>query len=399
MMTKVSPKRIPVNIISGPLGVGKTTTINYLMTQRPPDERWAILVNEYGLVGLDAALMEKPTSSSSSGVEIKEVAGGCICCSAGFMFGVSLVLLLQRRPDRLLIEPTGLAALSGILDTLDRPGIREAVDVRSIVCLLDPTRFDATTIRDEVKDQIEASDVLLANRSDLATPKQRDDFHSWARTIFPPKRHIAELEQGRLPLSILDIVSERNTTVNRGGHVHGTDHQLVSDAHGHGHHHAHDADRSHEHGDDDRSHEHRHDDLSHEHGHEHSHDTAEPSGESSTELVCNADNPIVQRSHRSTVASSIGWVCWDELVFDAERITGWIRELSNLPGARRTKAVVKTNDGWWGFNIVDEEKDVRPSGYRRDTRFEVIIENESYPDTELLEQKLRSCLISAEAVV
>jgi len=58
--------------------------------------------------------------------EIREVAGGCICCSAGIMFEVSLVMLLQRRPVRLLIEPTGLAALPGILDTLNRPGIREA---------------------------------------------------------------------------------------------------------------------------------------------------------------------------------------------------------------------------------------------------------------------------------
>ena len=111
---------IPVNIISGPLGVGKTTTINQLLAQRPSNERWAVLVNEYGLVGLDAALLESsPDNARRPSVEIREVAGGCICCSAGFMFDMSLVLLLQRRPDRLLIEPTGLAALSGILNTLD----------------------------------------------------------------------------------------------------------------------------------------------------------------------------------------------------------------------------------------------------------------------------------------
>ncbi len=110
-MSTKNRKPIPINIISGPLGVGKTTTINHLMELRPPEERWAILVNEYGLVGLDAALMQTESErKGGAGVEIREVAGGCICCSAGFMFEVSLVFLLQRRPDRLLIEPTGLAA-------------------------------------------------------------------------------------------------------------------------------------------------------------------------------------------------------------------------------------------------------------------------------------------------
>ena len=109
-------KPIPINIVAGTLGVGKTTTINHLLEQRPEDEKWAILINEYGLIGVDAALVESPAKGQGQpGVQIKEVAGGCICCSAGFMFEVSLVLLLQRRPQRLLIEPTGLAALSGIL--------------------------------------------------------------------------------------------------------------------------------------------------------------------------------------------------------------------------------------------------------------------------------------------
>ena len=124
-----SYSRVPVNLISGPLGVGKTTTINHLLRQRPADQRWAVLVNEYGLVGLDGAFMEgfqgRPPGTQHGGRD----PGGrrrCICCSAAMMFEVSLVRLLRRRPDRLLIEPTGLAAVSGILEALGRAGIREA---------------------------------------------------------------------------------------------------------------------------------------------------------------------------------------------------------------------------------------------------------------------------------
>ena len=196
----MSKSPIPVNLISGALGVGKTTTINHLLRHRPEGEKLAVLVNEYGLVGLDAALMtEDAKAGQPAGVTIREVAGGCICCSAGFMFEVSLVLLLQRRPDRLLIEPTGLAALSGILETLDREGIREAVDVRSIICLLDPSRLEEDLTREEVLDQVTAADILLASRPDRFSQTELVAFKQWTETLFPPKRLVAEIEYGRLP--------------------------------------------------------------------------------------------------------------------------------------------------------------------------------------------------------
>lgn len=353
-MSETSRKRIPVNLIAGPLGVGKTTTINHLLEQRPEHERWAVLVNEYGLVGLDAALMESATERGrSAGVEIREVAGGCICCSAGLMFEVSLVLLLQRRPDRLLIEPTGLAAVSGILDTLDRPGIREAVDVRSIVCLLDPCRLKEALVREEVQDQVEAADVLLASRSDLAKAEQLEAFHAWAGSLFPAKRLVGQVEQGRVDPSLLDLAADRRSEAPRVGYRHGTDHD----------HHAHDAA-----------------------GHEVTED-----------VPCDDSRPIVRFSHRSPVASTLGWVCWDGIVFDAERISCRLGELARLPGARRVKAVLRTQEGWWGFNFVDGLEEVRPSGYRRDSRLEVVFEGEQFPDADVLEQKLRACITTPVA--
>ena len=385
-MSAATHKKIPVNIISGPLGVGKTTTINHLLQQRPKNERWAVLVNEYGLVGLDAALMEAaPVTKGAPGIEIKEVAGGCICCSAGFMFEVSLVMLLQRRPDRLLIEPTGLAALSGILDTLDRKGIREAVDVRSVVCILDPARREETLLRKEVQDQVEAADVLLAGRADVAKSEQLEEFHTWAKALYPPKRHIAQVEYGRISLSLLDLVAAREETVPRAHHRHGTDHD-THDHHDHGQH-AHD-DHNHE------NHSHDHDDHDHVHDH-HGHNHHDHAKESTNEIHCDASNPIVERSHRSSVTSTIGWICWDGLVFDAERVSCWLGRLSQLPGSLRTKAVLHTNEGWWAFNFVDGTEEVRPSAYRRDSRLEVIIESDDHPDTATLTDQLRTCLVTA----
>ena len=90
------------NLITGFLGSGKTTSILHLLAQKPADEKWAVLVNEFGEVGIDGALL------ADSGALLKDP-GGCMCCVNGLPMQVGLnTLLRQGKPDRLLIEPTGL---------------------------------------------------------------------------------------------------------------------------------------------------------------------------------------------------------------------------------------------------------------------------------------------------
>ncbi len=356
-MTQPPKKQIPVNIVAGPLGVGKTTVINYLLEHRPADENWAVLINEYGLVGLDAALLEKDVKANKPAVRIREVAGGCICCSAGIAFQMTLVMLLRRRPDRLLIEPTGLAAVSGILDTLDSPGIRESVDVRSIICLLDPARLHEYLEREIVRDQVDAADIILGARSDVSTDEQKRTFDSWARGLFPAKQHIRLTSYGHVPPTLLDLVSHASGTAPRRGHRHGTDHTHD--------HHPEDADI--------------HADTAEQHPHE-------------AKERCDEKHPVIARVHRSPVASTVGWICWRGCIFDAERTFRWLRTLRALPGASRVKAVLRTSDGWQSYNAVDNVEDINPSGYRRDSRFEVIVENHSLPDPNVLENGLRNCL-------
>lgn len=379
-MRTSSKQRVPVNIIAGPLGVGKTTTINHLMAQRPTHERWAVLVNEYGLIGLDAALIEgSQAPGSPQGVEIREVAGGCICCSAGFMFEASLVLLLQGRPDRLLIEPTGLAALSGILDTLDRKGIREAVDLRSVLCLLDPNGLDQALRRDELRDQVEAADLLLANRSDLASSQALANFERWAREIFPPKAHIAHLEQGRLAIEFLDLVCDRQSSPRRAGHLHELEPaqgQTHDHSHGEGHAHM----RAPSHGDG----------QAHSQAHEHRQEKAQP-------LICDQAHPIVQRAHKAANAYTVGWLCWSGLRFDLDKASAWLHSLFGLPGARRVKAVLRTEVGWCSFNYAAGVEKLRPSAYRRDSRIELVLEGEELPDAQQLDRGLRACLTEASS--
>ena len=356
-----SHSRVPVNLISGPLGVGKTTTINHLLRQRPADQRWAVLVNEYGLVGLDGAFMEggpgQAAGDAAPGVEIQEVAGGCICCSAAMMFEVSLVRLLRRRPDRLLIEPTGLAAVSGILETLGRAGIREAVEVRSVMCMLDPARLEQSLGREEVRDQIDAADILLGGRCDLADAAQLRHFDAWASDLYPPKRWVERVDRGKISASLLDLVGDRATRHTMSPSR--TPHHLA--------------------------HEHEHHDHEHEH-HDHDHHG------DGVSLNLEEGRTITRRVHPSELASTMGWICHAELVFDADRALSWLRALAGIPGARRTKAVLHTTRGWQLYNLADRAEEVRPSGYRRDSRIEVVVEEVPLPDVEAVEQDLRACL-------
>ena len=111
-------KQIPTNIITGFLGVGKTSSILHLLKHKPGNERWAVLVNEFGEIGIDGSLMQGQYSENS-GVFIQEVPGGCMCCVAGLPMQVALnQLLTKAKPDRLLIEPTGLGHPVEILQIL-----------------------------------------------------------------------------------------------------------------------------------------------------------------------------------------------------------------------------------------------------------------------------------------
>lgn len=121
------------NLITGFLGSGKTTSILHLLANKDPAEKWAVLVNEFGEVGIDGALL------ADSGALLKEIPGGCMCCVNGLPMQVGLnTLLRQGKPDRLLIEPTGLGHPKQILDLLTAPVYEPWIDLRATLCILDP---------------------------------------------------------------------------------------------------------------------------------------------------------------------------------------------------------------------------------------------------------------------
>ncbi len=165
---KVITKIIPTNIITGFLGVGKTTAILQLLQQKPSNERWAVLVNEFGEVGIDGQFYAND-QQAKTGIFIREIAGGCMCCVNGISMQISLNMLLAKaKPDRLLIEPTGLGHPKEVLSMLSGEHYKSVLDLRATITLVDARKIKDTryTSHQIFNQQLEVADVILANKSD-----------------------------------------------------------------------------------------------------------------------------------------------------------------------------------------------------------------------------------------
>ncbi|ALV91675.1 MULTISPECIES: CobW family GTP-binding protein [Pantoea] len=165
-----------VNVITGFLGSGKTTTLLHLLANKPANENWAILVNEFGEIGIDGALL------ADRGATLKEIPGGCMCCVNGLPLQVGLNMLLkQTKPDRLIIEPTGLGHPKQLLDMLRAAVYQPWIQVDATLTLLDPRQLaDQRVVENEnFRDQLTAADIVIANKSDRWSDEDRQRLATW----------------------------------------------------------------------------------------------------------------------------------------------------------------------------------------------------------------------------
>jgi len=196
------PRPITTHLITGFLGVGKTTAIRRLLERRPRDERWAVLVNEFGKVGVDAELL------ADGEVAVRQVAGGCLCCVASQAFTVGLNHIIRReRPQRILIEPTGLGHPAQVIETLTGPLYASVLELRATITLMDARHLASTRHRahETWRDQIHLGDVLVANKADLCSDRDREAFFEFARAIDPPKLRTALVTHGDLDPAWLEL--------------------------------------------------------------------------------------------------------------------------------------------------------------------------------------------------
>lgn len=198
---KTTDRLIPTNILTGFLGVGKTTAIKHLLSIKPAHETWSVLVNEFGEIGIDGALL------ADTNAHIREVAGGCMCCVAGLPMKMALNMLIAKtKPDRILVEPTGLGHPEEIINTLTDEYYRSVLQLDATITLVDPRKLTDTRYTDNASfnDQIAVADVLVANKSDLCSPDDRARFERLAESLQPAKAGVFTVSQGQLSLAWLD---------------------------------------------------------------------------------------------------------------------------------------------------------------------------------------------------
>lgn len=184
--------KIPVTVITGFLGAGKTTLIRHLM-QNPQGKRLAILVNEFGTLGVDGDILKSCADEMCPVENIVELANGCICCTVAddFIPTIEALMAMPTRPDHIIIETSGLALPKPLLKAFDWPAIRSRITVDGVIALADaeavaagrfapdvaavdaqraadPALDHDTPLSEVFEDQILCADLILLSKADLA---------------------------------------------------------------------------------------------------------------------------------------------------------------------------------------------------------------------------------------
>lgn len=209
------PQKVPTNIITGFLGVGKTTAILSLLENKPANEKWAVLVNEFGEIGIDGAML------SDQGAVVKEVPGGCMCCAVGVPTSVAITALLRQQPDRLLIEPTGLGHPKEIIAILTSDQYQAYIDLKATIALTDPRYLsdERYLASQNFHDQLECADVVIGNKVDSCSSADIDVFNNWLTEQTPAKIFHKIVKQGQIPLEVLEL-DRRDAEPEKNDHHH-----------------------------------------------------------------------------------------------------------------------------------------------------------------------------------
>ena len=323
--------RIPTNIITGFLGVGKTTLIKQLLATKPEQECWAILVNEFGEVGIDGALLRE------GGTAVKEIPGGCMCCVAGLPMQVGLTQLLrQKRFDRLIIEPTGLGHPLEVLQTL-QTHFADVIDLKACLTLIDPRHFSSERhlSNDTFHQQLEVADLLVATKLDLTENAHLNAMQRQLAAWQLSDRPLTQANNGQLALHWLDQPHQAHAVLPETGHHHGGNYPAA------------------------------------------------------TLPTPSEAQPIVSKRHQGQGYYSCGWALHPAKVFEPDAVFHWVSGLT----CDRLKAVLITTDGIIALNLADGVLKTLELDECDDSRLEII--HHQPLDWDALAEQMQHCLAPA----
>lgn len=315
--------RIPCHLLAGPLGVGKTSAIQDYLLRHADRQRVGVLVNDIGPFGLDGAMLDAGLSRD----QVVSIPGGCLCCTLYGTIEPNLEKLIKSGAQRILIEPSGLAAPNQMVDLLRSCCERLGLEVKPVIVLLNAADFRPLLFERMPYFHVlaESADVLVWNRCDKATPEKLAEAKAWSAQLDPPKLRVLYTQFGQIP----DDVFEGKLA----GAVAAAKPCTVCGEH----------------------HEHEHDHAGHEHHHHHHH----------------AHGP-----HLHDDAHADGVLLPPEECFDAAHVTAQLQRIAaeGVDGVKllRFKAILHSSRGWHAVQIANGELSWRDTAHRRDNRLDWI---------------------------
>ena len=361
---------IKIDVISGFLGAGKTTLIKKLFASDLKNEKVVLIENEFGEIGVDGAFLK------DSGVQIKEINSGCICCSLVGDFSKSMKEIVEKfSPDRIIIEPSGVGKLSDIIKAIEK--VEEPLKINIVATVVDggKCKMYFKNFGEFYDDQIKQANTVIVSKTDklgeekiLAAVELIKSLNPHATIVTTP---VTELEPNKL-LSVLEgDVNNVDSLLESLKAEHDDDDDDDDHCCCH-HHHHHDDDEDDDEDDDDHDHcchHHHDDDEEHEHHHHH-HDDGEDDDDH--DYCCHHHHDDEEEHehhhhHHGHDADEV-FTSWGEetpVAFSHDELDAILKKLceedSGLGVILRSKGVVKAKDNekWYYFDLVAGEYEIR----------------------------------------
>ena len=365
-----------IDIVSGFLGAGKTTLIKKLLADALAGTKVVLIENEFGEIGIDGGFLKE------SGIEIREMNSGCICCSLVGDFGTSLREVMNTyAPERILIEPSGVGKLSEVMSAVN--GVTEDTDMvlNSAVAVVDASKAKLyiKNFGEFFTDQIEHAGTIILTRTDKTSDAKTAEVVELLRThnakatiITTPLaeldgKAVLETIEGRSDLQaeiLAEVIASHENDEDEDEHEHHHHHHDDDEEeHEHHHHHHHDDDDEDEH----EHHHHHHDDDEHDHHHHHhDHDHAEVEVDEDGNRIYHSDSHSHHHHHHHGHDADEIFQSWGMETpgkYTKEEIEAILAKLddSDTYGiVLRSKGMVPTAEGTWiHFDYVPEETEIR----------------------------------------
>ncbi len=360
LFTQIKQK-IPVNLVIGSLGSGKTSLLKHLLQHQAKGENWGILLNEFGAIGIDSAILD----SDNNSIQISQIPGGCICCTALTDFKAAIEKLAEQHSlDRIFIEPTGLSEPDAMVELLHSTEFQQQFELQTIFAVLDSSNTKPEQFAQllTMRNLVEVADVIVLNKQDMASAENIAALNEYAESLYPPKLAIVNTSQSIIDPAMISLQSlSQQSSQNNLISLHHQARQEISTSA--------------------------------------NHQETEPKSDPVFDWIkppLKLKGIDTRKSQLQLNTLSIGWIFNNDVDFNWKKLLNLFKEFEQTPLSEnsplRAKGVFKLGKPRMLFQWVKQKNVTREYvAHKRDSRIEILLPQNHDFDIEQFELKLSQC--------